>query len=55
MDESSQPLAGAIFLILRDGQIIGTEETSADGTITVSNVSEGYYEFVEVSAPAGYD
>ena len=55
VDESSQPLAGAIFLILRDGQIIGTEETGADGTITVSNVTEGHYEFVEVSAPAGFD
>ena len=55
VDESGKPLAGAIFIILHDGQIIGTEETDADGTITVSNVSEGYYEFVEVSAPAGYD
>ena len=55
VDESGQPLAGAIFLVLRDGQIIATEETRADGTITVSNVSEGYYEFIEVSAPAGYD
>ena len=55
VDESGQPLPGAIFLILRDGQVIGTEETKADGTITVSNVSEGYYEFREVSAPAGFD
>ncbi len=55
VDESSAPLAGAIFVILRDGQVIGTEETKADGTITVSNVTEGYYEFREVSAPAGFD
>ena len=55
VDESNAPLAGAIFVILRDGQVIGTEETGADGTITVSNVSEGYYEFREVSAPAGFD
>ena len=55
VDESGQPLAGAIFVILRDGQVIGTEETKADGTITVSNVTEGYYEFREVSAPAGFD
>ena len=55
VDESGKPLSGAIFIILHDGQIIGTEETGADGTITVSNVTEGYYEFVEVSAPAGYD
>lgn len=55
VDESGQPLAGAIFVILRDGQIIGTEETQADGTITVSNVVEGYYEFREVHAPEGFD
>jgi uncharacterized surface anchored protein len=55
VDESGSPLPGAVFLILRDGQIIGTEETQADGTITVSNVVEGHYEFVEVSAPAGFD
>ena len=54
-DESSSPLPGAVFLILRDGQIIGTEETTADGTITVSNVTEGHYEFVEVAAPEGMD
>ena len=55
VDESGSPLAGAIFVILRDGQVIGTEETQADGTITISNVTEGYYEFREVSAPAGFD
>ncbi len=55
VDESNSPLPGAVFLILRDGQIIGTEETQADGTITVSNVTEGHYEFVEVAAPEGMD
>ena len=55
VDESSSPLPGAVFLILRDGQIIGTEETGPDGAITVSNVVEGHYEFVEVSAPEGMD
>lgn len=55
VDESGSPLAGAVFLVLRDGQIIATEETQADGTITVPNVTEGHYEFVEVSAPAGFD
>jgi len=55
VDESNTPLPGAAFIILRDGQIIGTEETKEDGTITVSNVTEGHYEFVEVSAPAGFD
>ena len=55
VDESGSPLAGAVFLVLRDGQIISTEETQADGTITVSNVTEGHYEFVEVAAPKGFD
>ena len=55
VDESNAPLPGAVFVILRDGQVIGTEETQPDGTITVSNVSEGYYEFREVSAPSGFD
>ena len=55
VDESGSPLPGAVFLILRDGQIIGTEETKADGTITVSSVVEGHYEFVEVAAPEGMD
>ena len=39
VDESNHPLPGAVFVILRDGQMIGTEETGSDGTITVSNVS----------------
>ena len=55
VDESGQPLAGAIFVVLRDGQVIATEETQADGTITVSHVTEGYYEFREVSVPAPFD
>ncbi len=55
VDESGQPLAGAVFVVLRDGQVIQTTETEVDGTITISNVIEGYYEFREVSAPAGFD
>lgn len=55
VDEGGNPLEGAIFTIWKDGQIIDTSKTAATGTITVSNVSEGYYEFREVSAPAGYD
>ena len=54
VDASNNPLPGAVFNILKDGQIIGTEATDASGRITVSNVTEGMYAFVEVSAPAGY-
>ena len=55
VDESNDPLPGAIFVVLRDGQVIATERTQEDGTITVSDVVEGYYEFREVSAPEGFD
>ena len=54
VDESDQPLEGAIFNIFKDGQLIGTEATDAQGTITVPNVTEGFYYFLEVYAPDGY-
>ena len=54
LDDSDTPLPGAVFNIIKDGQIIGTEATKADGSITVTDVTEGMYAFVEVSAPAPY-
>ena len=54
LDESESPLPGAVFNIIRDGQVIGSEVTDADGRITVPNVTEGMYAFVESSAPEGY-
>ena len=54
LDDSDNPLPGAVFNILKDGQIIGTEATKADGSITVTDVTEGMYAFVEASAPAPY-
>ncbi len=54
LDDSGNPLPGAVFNIIRDGQIIGTEATKADGSITVTDVTEGMYAFVEVSAPSPY-
>lgn len=54
VDESDQPLEGAIFNIYKDGQLIGTQATDAQGTITVSNVTEGFYYFIETEAPDGY-
>ncbi len=54
LDDSGNPLSGAVFNILKDGQIIGSEETKADGSITVTDVTEGMYAFVEVSAPSPY-
>nr|WP_325253022.1 SpaA isopeptide-forming pilin-related protein [uncultured Oscillibacter sp.] len=54
LDDSGNPLPGAVFNVLKDGQIIASEETKADGSITITNVTEGMYAFVEVSAPAPF-
>ena len=54
LNDANAPLLGAVFHILRDGQLIGTEVTDASGKITVPHVTEGMYAFVEVSAPAPY-
>lgn len=54
LGDSGNPLPGAVFNILKDGQIIGSEETKADGSITITDVTEGMYTFVEVSAPSPY-
>ena len=54
LDDSNNPLPGAIFNIIKDGQIIATEATKEDGSITITDVTEGMYAFVEVSAPAPY-
>ena len=54
LTDANVPLPGAVFHVLRDGQLIGTEATDASGRITVPNVTEGMYAFVEVSAPVPY-
>ena len=54
LNDANSPLPGAVFHVLRDGQLIGTEATDASGRITVPNVTEGMYAFVEVSAPTPY-
>ena len=54
LTDANSPLPGAVFHVLRDGQLIGTEATDASGKITVPHVTEGMYAFVEVSAPAPY-
>ena len=54
LNDANNPLPGAVFHVLRDGQLIGTEATDASGRITVPHVTEGMYAFVEVSAPAPY-
>ena len=54
LNDANSPLSGAVFHVLRDGQLIGTEVTDASGKITVPHVTVGMYAFVEVSAPAPY-
>lgn len=53
-DDSNKPQSGAVFNIVKDGQVIGSEATDAAGKITITNVTEGMYAFVEVAAPSGY-
>ena len=54
LDESERPMAGAVFNVVKDGQVIASEETDASGMILVPNVTEGMYDLVAVSAPEGY-
>ena len=54
LNDANSPLSGAVFHVLRDGHLIGTEVTDASGKITVPHVTEGMYAFVEVSAPTPY-
>ena len=54
-DESGRPIAGVVFNIFCDGQLIGSEATDAQGTITVAAVTEGLYSFVEVAPADGYN
>lgn len=52
--ENDAPLADAIFDVYKDGQLIGSQATDAAGTITIDNISEGFYSFTEKEAPEGY-
>jgi len=54
LDDANDPLPGCVFNILKDGQIIGSDVTNAAGVITVPNVTEGLYAFVEVSSPSPF-
>ena len=54
LDDSDNPIEGAVFNVVKDGQIIATEATDAEGSIIVPNVTEGMYAFFEVSVPAPY-
>lgn len=51
---TTRGLAGARFLIYRDGQIIGSDVTNSQGIIEVNDVTKGLWSFVETDAPDGY-
>lgn len=53
-DESNNPLPGCLFTVIKNGQTLFSAVTDAAGTITVPNVAEGTYWFVEKDAPEGY-
>lgn len=53
-DESNNPLPGCLFTVIKNGQTLLSAVTDAAGTITVPNVTEGTYWFVEKDAPEGY-
>ena len=47
-------LAGARFSIYFNGQIVGSDITSAQGEIYVENAATGLWSFVETAAPDGF-
>ena len=54
LDDSDDPIEGAVFNVVKDGQVVATEATDATGSIIVPNVTEGMYAFFEVYVPAPY-
>ena len=54
LDDSDNPIEGAVFNVVKDGQVIATEATDVTGSIIVPNVTEGMYAFFEVYVPAPY-
>ena len=52
--DTNESLPGAWFEIYKDGTLITSVRTNDVGVATVSGLSEGYYEAVEITAPDGY-
>ena len=52
--DTKMPLEGATFEIRRDGQVLATLKTDINGSAEMNNLTKGFYQVVEVEAPAGY-
>lgn len=52
--ETKMPLEGATFEIRRDGQVLATLKTDVNGVAEMKDLTKGFYQVVEVEAPAGY-
>uniref|UniRef100_UPI001ABE52AD SpaA isopeptide-forming pilin-related protein n=1 Tax=Gracilibacillus suaedae TaxID=2820273 RepID=UPI001ABE52AD len=54
-DETGQTLAGAVFQIIRDGEVFkGNLVTDENGQLFVEGLKPGSYQFIETEAPDGY-
>ena len=51
--DGSMSVAGAVFDLYRNGTKLGSYTTGSGGTVSLSVVDSGYYEFVETTAPTG--
>lgn len=51
---NSQPLQGAVFEILKDGTVVETLTTGADGLAITAALPLGDYSIREITAPKGY-
>lgn len=48
------PLSGATFEIRKDGQVLQTVKTDVNGRASMTNLTKGFYQVVEIAPPAGY-
>ncbi|WP_312711208.1 SpaA isopeptide-forming pilin-related protein [Proteiniclasticum ruminis] len=53
-DDTGNPLEGAVFALRKDNETIKELTTDALGQILVEGLTPGGYEFMEISAPAGF-
>lgn len=56
-DEAQQPLAGAVFDVIRDrsGEVVKTVTTDAQGVASISGLLRDDYTLKETKAPSGYE